>query len=85
MIERFSNGGWRSAYPPYGPRHQQAGRIANIDPGFLADQFVSALRGERLQRLQLGLEPTPTETEVEDWVVQATGLFLRGCLPPEAA
>jgi TetR/AcrR family transcriptional regulator, mexJK operon transcriptional repressor len=65
-------------------RQQQAGRITNVDPGFLADQFVSALRGERLQRLQLGLEPTPTEADVEDWVVQATRLFLGGCVVIEA-
>jgi len=62
-------------------RHQQAGRIGDIDPGFLADQFISALRGERLQRLQLGLEPTPDEADVEDWVMRATRLLLRGCLP----
>lgn len=61
-------------------RHQQAGRIVDIDPHFLADQFVSALRSERLQRLQLGLEPTPEEAEIDSWVVQATQLFLRGCM-----
>ncbi|MDD1620515.1 MAG: TetR/AcrR family transcriptional regulator [Methylococcaceae bacterium] len=64
-------------------RHQQAGRITNIDPGFLADQFISALRGERLQRLQLGLEPPPEEADIDVWVMQATRLFLRGCLPRE--
>jgi len=62
-------------------RQQQAGRISAIDPKLLADQFVCALRGERMQRLQLGLEATPDEAEVERWVRQATDLFLRGCLP----
>ncbi|OAI06250.1 TetR family transcriptional regulator [Methylomonas methanica] len=60
-------------------RHQQAGRIIDMDPYFLADQFISAVRGERLQRLQLGLEPTPDETEIDAWVRQSVGLFLQGC------
>ncbi|OAH96533.1 TetR/AcrR family transcriptional regulator [Methylomonas methanica] len=60
-------------------RHQQAGRIIDMDPYFLADQFISAVRGERLQRLQLGLEPTPDEAEIEIWVRQSVGLFLQGC------
>lgn len=64
-------------------RQQQAGLIIAIDPDLLADQFVSALRGERLQRLQLGLEPTPDETEINAWVEQVTQLFLRGCLLPQ--
>jgi len=63
-------------------RQQQAGRIAVIDPDFLADQFISALRGERIQRLQLGLEPTPDEVEVDVWVRQTIGLFLQGCILP---
>lgn len=61
-------------------RQQQAGVIVKIDPHFLADQFVSALRGERLQRLQLGLEPAPDEADIEVWVGQAIQLFLRGCM-----
>ncbi len=65
-------------------RHQQAGLIANIDPGFLADQFVGALRGERMQRLQLGLESTPDEAEIDVWVVQVTRLFLQGCMLRES-
>lgn len=66
-------------------RHQQAGHIVDVDPGFLADQFISALRGERLQRLQLGLERTPDEADIDIWVVQATRLFLRGCVLSELA
>ncbi|MDT4291803.1 TetR/AcrR family transcriptional regulator [Methylomonas sp. MO1] len=60
-------------------RQQQAGLITEMDPYFLADQFISAVRGERLQRLQLGLEPTPDETEIDAWVRQSVGLFLQGC------
>lgn len=61
-------------------RHQQAGHIAEVDPDFLADQFISAVRGERLQRLQLGLEPTPDEAAIEEWVRPAVHGFLTGCL-----
>jgi len=64
----------------YFSRQQQAGRIVAIDPNFLADQYVNALRGERMQRLQLGLESPPDEAEIADWVHKVTHLFLRGCL-----
>ena len=59
---------------------QRAGLITDIDAEFLADQFISAVRGERMQRLQLGLEPTPDETEIESWVQNAVRLFLAGCI-----
>lgn len=61
-------------------RQQQLGHIRLIDPDLLADQFISVLRGERMQRLQLGLEPIPDETEIDIWVRQVTKLFLDGCL-----
>jgi len=61
-------------------RQQQAGYFAVMDPHFLADQFLSALRSERFQKLQLGLEPTPDEAEIDVWVRQAIGLFLHGSL-----
>lgn len=60
--------------------HQRAGRVRAVDPLFLAGQFVNCLRGERFQRLQLGLENTPTEEEIEQWAGEAVGLFLAGCL-----
>ena len=59
---------------------QQAGYFAAIDPPVLADQFLSALRGERFQKLQLGLLPAPDEVEIEAWARQTTSLFLHGCL-----
>ena len=61
-------------------RQQQAGYFAAIDPAVLADQFLSALRGERFQKLQLGLLPTPDEVEIDAWARQSTSLFLHGCL-----
>jgi AcrR family transcriptional regulator len=61
-------------------RQQQAGYFVAIDPHNLADQFLSALRSERFQKLQLGLEPTPDEVEIDTWVRRTTSLFLHGCL-----
>ncbi len=61
-------------------RQQQAGYFIEVDPHFLADQFLSALRSERFQKLQLGLEPTPDEAEIDAWVRQTIALFLQGSL-----
>jgi TetR/AcrR family transcriptional repressor of mexJK operon len=60
-------------------RQQEAEQMIAIDPRILADHFLSMLRSERLQKLQLGLENTPTEAEIEVWAQQATRLFLHGC------
>ncbi|EGW21438.1 TetR/AcrR family transcriptional regulator [Methylobacter tundripaludum] len=61
-------------------RQQKTGCFAEMEPRFLADQLLSALRNERFQKLQLGLEPTPDEAEIDVWVRQAIGFFLRGSL-----
>lgn len=61
-------------------RQQQAGYFVATDPYFLAEQFLSALRSERILKLQLGLEPTPDEAEIDAWVRQAVDLFLHGSL-----
>jgi AcrR family transcriptional regulator len=61
-------------------RQQQAGYFVEIDTHFLAEQFLSGLRSERILKLQLGLEPTPDEAEIDIWVRQAVGLFLHGSL-----
>lgn len=61
-------------------RQQQTGYFSAMDPHFLADQFLSALRSERFQKLQLGLESAPDEAEIDVWVRQAVDLFLHGCL-----
>lgn len=60
-------------------RLQQSGHIIAIDPHVLADQFLSGLRSERFQTLQLGLATTPDDAEIELWARQVTTLFLRGC------
>ena len=62
-------------------RHQQTGKIIDTDPRFLAEQFISALRGESMQRLQLGLELPPEESEIDAWVDKVTHLFFQGCRP----
>lgn len=59
---------------------QQRGEIAGGDAAFLAEQFISCLRGERMQRLQLGLEAPPEQAAIEAWAQQATRLFLYGSL-----
>jgi TetR/AcrR family transcriptional repressor of mexJK operon len=61
-------------------RQQQTGYFAVMDAHFLADQFLSALRSERFQKLQLGLEPTPDEAEIDAWVRRVVDLFLHGSL-----
>ncbi len=62
-------------------RQQQAGYfVSTMEPHSLADQFLSALRSERFQKLQLGLEPTPDEAEIDAWVRRTIGLFLQGSL-----
>ncbi|SMF95190.1 transcriptional regulator, TetR family [Methylomagnum ishizawai] len=60
--------------------HQKTGRIAALDPDFLAGQFIGCLRGEWFHRLQYGLAATPGEAEIETRSRQAVDLFLRGCL-----
>lgn len=68
-------------------KKQQTGYFGNLDPSRLADQFLSCLRSERFQRLQLGLEQSPDETEIDAWVQDTVELFLHGCLAgkPEVA
>jgi len=59
-------------------RQQQAGYFTSVDAHILADQFLSVLRSERFQKLQLGLEQTPDEAEIDAWARQNTMLFLNG-------
>jgi TetR/AcrR family transcriptional regulator, mexJK operon transcriptional repressor len=58
---------------------QTLGYFVELDPHFLAEQFISSLRSERFHQLQLGLVPTPNEQEINLWARQATHLFLYGC------
>jgi len=61
-------------------KQQKAGYFEDHDPHALADHYLSSLRNERLQKLQLGIEPPPTINEIDTWVRQRTALFLKGCL-----
>jgi AcrR family transcriptional regulator len=61
--------------------HQQLGHIVSLNSAyFLAEHFISSLRGERYQRLQLGLELIPNQQEIACWVEEVTAFFLYGCL-----
>ncbi|NJD07286.1 MAG: TetR/AcrR family transcriptional regulator [Methylococcaceae bacterium] len=62
---------------------QQERGLIKGDCQFLAGQLVQAIRGERFQRQQLGLEDPPTEEEAERWVRLAVRHFLHGCLNPD--
>lgn len=62
-------------------RKQSEGVIAaELDATFLADQYLSLLRGERYYRLQLGLELTPAPETIKLWASEAAELFLKGCI-----
>jgi TetR/AcrR family transcriptional repressor of mexJK operon len=61
-----------------------AGRLAPLDPGFAAEQFLHlVLAGP--QRRALGLGRSLDPPEVEAWARQAVALFLNGCRPPAAS
>lgn len=64
-------------------KRQKIGQLVRMNPELLADQFLSALRNQRFQKLQLGLEQTPSEAEIDSWARQTTQLFLHGCLKTE--
>jgi len=62
-----------------------AGRLAPLDPGFAAEQFLHmVLTGP--QRRALGLAPPLDQAGIEAWARDAVALFLNGCRsrPPPA-
>lgn len=86
-IEFYEQGPKRTALhlSQFFSHHQQLGHIASLNSAyFLAEQFISALRGERYQRLQLGLELIPNQQEIACWVEEVTAFFLNGCLDVSA-
>ncbi|MCX8049163.1 MAG: TetR/AcrR family transcriptional regulator [Methylohalobius sp.] len=60
--------------------YQRAGVVAELDSRFLAGQFLAALCGEWLRKLELGLVAPPGPSTLQEQVKQAVNLFLRGCL-----
>jgi TetR/AcrR family transcriptional repressor of mexJK operon len=61
-----------------------AGRLASIDPGLAAEQFLYlVLTGP--QRRALGLAPPLDAEGVDAWAHQAVALFLNGCRPRPAS
>lgn len=64
----------------YFSKQQQSGYFRDIDPYRLADYFLSSLKNEYFQKLQLGMVPVPSEAEIEDWAQSTVDLFLQGCV-----
>lgn len=61
-------------------RQQKLGHVPLMNPHLLADQFLSSLRNENFQQLQLGLRATPDAEEIAQWARQSTQVFLYGAL-----
>lgn len=57
---------------------QRRGNLGPGETGFMAEQFLGSLRGDRFQRLQLGLEEPPSEGDVRVWAQAAVKLFVSG-------
>lgn len=70
----------RDTLVDYFIKKQQEGHFSDVSPRVLADYFLSCLRNEHFQKLQLGLASTPEEAEIDLWVRQSVDLFLHGCL-----
>jgi TetR/AcrR family transcriptional regulator, mexJK operon transcriptional repressor len=62
-------------------RQMEAGRLLPRDPGIAAEQFVSLLRTHLHMRALLGIDPPPTEAEIEATVAAAVETFLRAYAP----
>lgn len=62
-------------------RLAERGVVRIEDPAFAAIQFLNALRGGFLCRLELGLGESPTGEEREAFIRAAVALFLRGAAP----
>jgi len=62
-------------------REMNAGRLLARDPGIAAEQFVSLLRTHLHMRALLGIDPPPTEAEIEATVAAAVETFLRAYAP----
>jgi AcrR family transcriptional regulator len=60
--------------------YQQNGVIGNVDTDFVAGEFLNMLKGETYQRVQLGLDPTPSRETIARWTSRVVNLFLAGCL-----
>ena len=81
--EFYSEGPGRTleALTQFLKRQQELGTInQEFDAGFLAGQFLNALRGEWFQRLQLGIDDPPDACEITEWSARAIRLFCHGIL-----
>jgi TetR/AcrR family transcriptional regulator, mexJK operon transcriptional repressor len=62
-------------------QQMKAGRVLARDPGIAAQQFISLLRTHVHMRALLGVDPPPTEAEIEATVAAAIETFLRAYAP----
>ncbi len=62
-------------------RQMQAGRLLVRDPGLAAEHFVGLLRTHLHMRALLGIDPPPTDAEIETTVAAAVEVFLRAYAP----
>ncbi|MDR3537397.1 MAG: TetR/AcrR family transcriptional regulator [Acetobacteraceae bacterium] len=68
---------FREVFGTWLARQQAAGRLAVPDPGIAADQFIGMLRTGVYQRATFGLQPPPTEAEIDATVAAAVSTFLK--------
>lgn len=61
-----------------------AGVLRVAHPERAAAQFFSLMRGELHMRAVLGVEPRPTEAEIDRYIREATRVFVRGHAPHSA-
>jgi len=62
-------------------QQKQAGRLLARDPGLAAEQFVGLLRTHLHMRALLGIDPPPSDAEIETTVAAAVETFLRAYAP----
>ncbi|HUA77364.1 MAG TPA: TetR/AcrR family transcriptional regulator [Acetobacteraceae bacterium] len=62
-------------------QQMQAGRLLARDPGLAAEQFVGLLRTHLHMRALLGIDPPPSDAEIETTVAAAVETFLRAYAP----
>lgn len=62
-------------------RQMAAGKLRSADPGLAAEQFTGLLRTHLQMRALLGIDPPPTESEIQATAQAAVETFLRAYAP----
>jgi hypothetical protein len=55
----------------------QQGVLQVPDPAHSAQAFVALLQGQIIERVRLGVDPAPTDTEIEQHIDRCVTLFLQ--------